>query len=282
MVIAGLTLPIHYGSARGDRSRLRGWYLLVDRQRASVGVGLGASVAAKFSGGRSRVSRHGRHRSVHTSTALLGSPPDTKPVGGLKPHYLRRLSLQLGAAYVLLVLGGFAAVGFGLRSSESRSAPPVHIPPVVFSATSPAQTVGASPGTTTRASVAPKVTSPAVTPSATVSPVAASSDANAVQPTVSVAYVVVADNDDQFEGQVTVENNGSAPISGWQVVVALPYDQITSFSNASGYVSDGILLLQPASSADTVPAGGTLSVSFTAVGPQTTPEACAFNSITCG
>jgi hypothetical protein len=240
-------------------------------------------VAAKFSGGRSKVSRHGRHRSVRTSTVLLGSPLDTKPVGGLEPHYLRRLSLQIGAAYVILVLGGFAAVGFGLRSSESRSAPPVHIPPVVFPATTPAQTVGASPGTTTRASATPSVTSPVATPSATVSPVAASSDANATQPTVSVAYVVVADYDGQFEGEVTVENNGSAPISGWQIVVALPYyDQITSFRNASGYVSNDILLLQPASSADTVPADGTLSISFTAVGPQTTPEECAFNSVTCG
>jgi hypothetical protein len=240
-------------------------------------------VAAKFSGGRSRVSRHGRHRGVHTSTVLLGSPQDTKPVGGLQPRYFRRLTLQIGTAYVLLVLGGFAAVGFGLRSSESRSAPPVHIPPVLFPTTSPAQTISASPSTTTtRASAAPSVTSPVAAPSATVSPVAVSSDANAAQPTVSVVYVVVADYDGQFRSEVTVENNGSAPISGWQIVVQLPYyDQITSFWNASGYVSNGILLLQPASSADTVPAGGTLSVSFTAVGPQTTPEVCAFNSINC-
>jgi hypothetical protein len=42
---------------------------------------------------------------------LLGSPLDTKPVGGFEPHYFRRLSLQIGAAYVILVLGAFAAVG---------------------------------------------------------------------------------------------------------------------------------------------------------------------------
>jgi cellulose binding protein with CBM2 domain len=115
------------------------------------------------------------------------------------------------------------------------------------------------------------------------SPVAASSGTNAARPTVSVSYLVAGQHDGQFEGEVAVVNNGSAPISGWQIVVALPYyDQITSFSNASGYVSNGILVLQPASSADAVPAGGTLSVSFTAVGSQTTPEGCAFNSITCG
>jgi Cellulose binding domain len=239
-------------------------------------------VGAKFSGGRSRVSRHGRHRSLNTSTVLLDSSLDTKPVGGFEPHYFRRLSLQIGAAYVILVLGAFAAVGFGLRSSEPRSAPPVHIPPVLFPTTSPAQTVTASPGTTVRASAAPSVTLPAAAPSVTVSPVAASSAANAAPPTVSVIYVVVTQYDGQFEGEVTVENNGSAQISGWQIVVALPADQITSFSNASGYVSNNILVLQPAYSAETIAAGGTLSVYFTAVGSQTTPAACAFNSIVCG
>ncbi len=239
-------------------------------------------MAAKFSGGRSNISRHGRHRSSHTSTVLLASPGDPEPVGGFAPHYFRRLSLQIGAAYVILALGAFAAVGFGLRSAEPASAPPLHIPPVLLPTTSPAQSPGASPGTTARASVAPGVTSPAVAPSATMSPVAASSAVTAAPPAVSVRYVVVAQYDGQFEGEVTVENNGTAPISGWQIVVALPGDQITSFSNASGYVSNNILVLQPAYGAAAVAAGGTLSVYFTAVGSQTTPAACAFNSIVCG
>jgi hypothetical protein len=119
---------------------------------------------------------------------LAGFSPGYEACRGFQPHYLRRLSLQIGAAYVFLVLGGF-----GLRSSESRSAPPVHIPAVLFPTTSPAQTVGASPSTTTRVSVAPSVTLPATAPSATVSPAAASSDTNATQPTVSVSYLVADD-----------------------------------------------------------------------------------------
>lgn len=243
-------------------------------------------MAAKFWGGRSRVSRHGRHRGSRASTVLLHSPRDVKPVGGFAPNYFRRLVVQIGAAYVILMIGAFTAVGFGLRSSEARSAPPVHVPAVVFPTTSPspAQTAsphgpGASPSATARASAAPSVTEPGVAPVTVSVPSVASSPA---QPAVAVSYLVVAQYDGQFEGEVTVENNGSAPISGWQIVVVLPDDQITSFSNATGYVSNGVLLLQPAYNADGIAADGTLSVYFTAVGSQTTPEACAFNDTICG
>jgi hypothetical protein len=85
-----------------------------------------------------------------------------------------------------------------------------------------------------------------------------------------------------FEGEVAVVNNRPAPISDWQVVVALPDDQFTAVSrNASGYASHHILLLHPASDASSVPANGTLSVFFTAYGPQVTPELCAFNDTVC-
>jgi Cellulose binding domain len=196
--------------------------------------------------------------------------------------------MQVGAAYVILASGAFAAVGFALPSADSGSAAPVRIPTVVFptASPSPARTVGgvaAAPGATARASATPSAASPpAVVPiaasSVTVSPVAADS----AQATVTVNYLIAAQDDGQFEGEVTVANNGSAPISGWQIVVALSADQITSFSGASGYVSNDVLLLQPSSDADALAAGGTLSVYFTAVGPQTTPDVCTFNSVSCG
>jgi hypothetical protein len=223
---------------------------------------------------------------------LLASREDEKPTGGFAPHYFRRLAVQIGAAYVILAGGAFAAVGFALPSADSGSAAPLRIPAVIFPTTSPspARTAGgvaASPGATTRAAAPPSATSPPAivpiaTPSVTVSPVATPSDTNPAQPTVTVTYLVVAQGDGQFEGEVTVVNNGSAPISGWQIVVALSSDQITSFSGASGDISGDVLLLQPASGADALAAGGTLSVYFTAVGPQTTPDVCTFNSVGCG
>jgi endo-1,4-beta-xylanase len=214
-----------------------------------------------------------------------------KPTGGFAPHYFRRLAFQIGAAYVILASGAFAAVGFALPSADSGSAAPVRIPAVIFPTTSPspARTAGvtASPGATTRAAATPTATSPpAIVPiaasSVAVSPAAAPSDTNPAQAAVTVNYLVVAQDDGQFEGEVTVVNNGSAPISGWQIVVALSSDQITSFWGASGDVSNDVLLLQPASDANALAAGGTLSVYFTAVGPQTTPDVCTFNSVSCG
>jgi hypothetical protein len=115
------------------------------------------------------------------------------------------------------------------------------------------------------------------------SPTTVSPSASATQPTVTVTYVVVSQRGYALEGEVKVTNTGYSTISGWQIVVALPSDQFTAVSdNAIGYASHHILLLHPATYADRVPAYGTLTVFFTANGPQATPELCAFNDITCG
>jgi hypothetical protein len=57
---------------------------------------------------------------------------------------------------------------------------------------------------------------------------------------------------------------------------------VTSLANASGYVSNHILLLRPASAAQVVPPGGTLDVFFVASGAETVPAACAFDRTLCG
>ena len=110
---------------------------------------------------------------------------------------------------------------------------------------------------------------------------AGASTAGSVPPVV-VSYVVDREWAGGFQGQVRVVNNGTRPITGWQAVIALPRDRVTWFWNASGFVSHHIVLLQPLSADEVVPAGGTLSVFFTATGPETTPQACAFDGIPCG
>jgi hypothetical protein len=79
-----------------------------------------------------------------------------------------------------------------------------------------------------------------------------------------------------------VINHGTQPVADWQIVIALPGDTVTSISNASGFVSHGILLVQSAVIGEVVPpAGGTLNVFFVAQGFETAPTACAFNGIPC-
>ena len=100
---------------------------------------------------------------------------------------------------------------------------------------------------------------------------------------MEVSYLVDREWADGFQGQVRIVNNGTQSIAGWQAVIALPRDRVTWFWNAGGFVSHHIMLLQPASAAEVVPAGGgTLNVFFTATGPETTPAACAFDGISCG
>ncbi len=101
-------------------------------------------------------------------------------------------------------------------------------------------------------------------------------------PTISVRYLVISESAGGFRGEVEVINNGQRALSGWQIVIALNDDQVTSVQNATGFVSNDILLLQPIADTGVVPAnGGVLSVLFTAAGTQAIPLACAFDGIAC-
>jgi hypothetical protein len=112
--------------------------------------------------------------------------------------------------------------------------------------------------------------------------VAASPTATSGQPAVTVSYAVDEQMGDWFEAEVDVTNDASSPISGWQIVVALPNDQVTEVANATGYMSNHILLLQPASVGSAIAPGATLRVSFDALGIQAVPTICAFDNVACG
>jgi len=102
-------------------------------------------------------------------------------------------------------------------------------------------------------------------------------------PAVVVRYLVISRGPAGFQGEIQVTNNTAQPIWNWQIVVTLYDDAVTSFTNADGFFSNGILLLSPASPAQVAPPdGGVLDVFFTADGFQTTPAACAFDGTDCG
>ena len=200
------------------------------------------------------------------------------------------------------VFGGRAV----LRSSATGPAPDIRVPLAPFPSLT---TGGSSPPLTVRGSVPPLTASnsspplavnlhgsqlmPSVAPvqnaAAALSPmptatlaVTPSSATTSPQQTIVVQYLIVSQWNDGFQGEVHVVNNGSAPIANWQITVALPDDQITSFWGASGYVSNHILLLQPAPGAGPLAAGGGgLNVFFAAEGTRETPELCAFDNTAC-
>jgi hypothetical protein len=124
-------------------------------------------------------------------------------------------------------------------------------------APAPAKTVPAAPDRTSAPSAPPK-------------------------PAIVVTYRVNTQGSSGFQGEIEVTNNGAEPIGDWEIVVSLPADKVVSVSNASGFVSNGILLLQPGTGEPAIPAsGGTLHIFFVALGLQEVPDACAFDGITC-
>jgi hypothetical protein len=224
--------------------------------------------------------------------SVTGLPPGQISRIALRRHRGRRLIAVVAAAAVALF--ALAGIAIALPSPHGPAPAPIitalpPFPSLMATSSQPEPTASPHGGQPTGSpmpsmSTMPATTAPATPSSAmTTAPVTASPSTAATQPTVTVTYLVVSQWYDGFLGEVTVVNTGSSAISGWQIAVDLPYDQFTSVSpNASGYANNHILLLQPATYGDSVPADGTLSVFFTAYGTQTAPELCAFNSILCG
>ena len=230
---------------------------------------------------------------------LLDYPDSEGVTRELAIGYPRRLVtsrplLALGVAAVLALCAVLAGRTV-LLSAASGPAPDVHLPVVPFpsasASSSPSLAARASPplnvslrGEQLTPSAAPAGAS-AAAPTASAAPAGTPSSAAAsAQQAVAVKYLIVgqADGGFQFEGEVSVVNEGSAPISGWQITVALPYDQITAISGASGYVSNHILLMQPQPGSGPLEPGSSLRVFFAAQGPEMTPRLCAFNNTVCG
>lgn len=191
------------------------------------------------------------------------------------------------------VLGGLALLGItglGAKTAAHSPAPllamvpaPVAVPATTSSPSASRQrhrrrqTVTATRQRTPRQPGSATATAPASTPA---SHRPASPRGNT--PAVLVRYFVNGVTGATFHGEIDVVNNGRQPVAGWQIVLALEGDEVTSVQNASGFDSNGILLMQPATSTEVVPPdGGTLRVFFAAQGPRTVPFACAFNGISC-
>jgi hypothetical protein len=212
----------------------------------------------------------------------------------------------------VLVLGASAILGLAailvsqtvFRASGAGPAPDVHLPVVPFPTVSATPTAQARPSPLRAGTTAPPSTvslhGSQLTPSAPAAPQTPAAPATALagntasatvtpsgataQEAVAVTYAVVAQADGgfQFEAEVRVVNNGSAPISDWQITVALPEDQITAIGGASGYVSNHILLMQPEPGSSPLEPGAELKVFLEAQGPEMTPQLCAFDNTTCG
>jgi hypothetical protein len=218
-----------------------------------------------------------------------GAPPASEEAGGQPPgrawyRQPRRLAAAAGGL-ALVAFAGFLVVpailshlGIGGTAPHSALCPACQFP---IPSSSPVPPTPAAPTTS-----APR-------PRHSRAPVAATQPAAPVQnhgrtaaPTqtatgLAVYYSETPQGGGAFLAHVTVVNHDPAAVSGWQLVVALPYDNVSEVTNARGYDEDDVLFLQPASSDPSIPPGGTLVVTIAASGPTTIPDDCSFNNVAC-
>jgi hypothetical protein len=252
----------------------------------------------------------GRHRGTpqgsqrRPSLLLMDYPSDDSPfadyrVSAFVPAARRRadpgrnrpLAVVLACVATAVIVGGIALSRTSATGGGDSAAPGHHLPAAIPqpSVTSPAPvTTTTAPPQRARRTAGPARqlaamqarTAPVVAlrPSSS----AAAPDPAARRPAVVVTYLVASQGSEGFQGEIQVVNNTGQAIADWQLVIALDDDAVTSFTNATGYFSNGILLLGPSGLAQVAPPdGGVLDVFFVAQGTQTTPSACAFNGIPC-
>jgi hypothetical protein len=246
---------------------------------------------ARLEGG-ARVSIRGQEPSAGSDTLVLGEPGlFHRPPAGIgidrpvpaRPWYRRRgpvLSLAISLLMVavtgiLAVPPLLAALGVGAQTCP-QCALPIPSTPAIGPA-SPAMSAPASqparptaPATPTRAASAP------ATPPVVVAP-----QPMQTAPAPVTATYSSAGSGSGFAGQVTVVNQSGAPISDWQLVVALPGDDISAVQNAEFNDDNDVLFMTPAPADLTIEPGASIAVTIYASGPTQTPAECSFNNVAC-
>ncbi|WP_129843211.1 cellulase family glycosylhydrolase [Streptomyces sp. RFCAC02] len=92
-----------------------------------------------------------------------------------------------------------------------------------------------------------------------------------------VAYDVIGDWGSGFQGQITIHNTGTSPISGWSLGFGFANGQgISNMWGGSPAQSGGTVTVTPASYTSTIPAGGSVTIGFTASRGSTNSEPAAF------
>jgi hypothetical protein len=155
------------------------------------------------------------------------------------------------------------------RPGGSRSGPPDSAVPMP-SASTPVPSKSPKPGPP---SPPPGPTTPVATPTPVPPPAG---------PDVTVSYSAQQRWDGGFMGDLRLVNNGTAAVSGWQLVITLGGDRVDTVWNADWQLgSGGSLIMTPASYDLTIAPGASVSVNFVAQGSQTEPGSCTFDGSAC-
>jgi Cellulose binding domain len=153
--------------------------------------------------------------------------------------------------------GGAVAIGAPVRVER-----PGHTP-----SAAPARSPAPSPGPSASPVPVPQAPAPAPAPPATA---------------VTIAYSTPDVWDGGFQGEFTIVNHGNSTLENWQVVIALPGDQVdTAWDGDWQPGPAGTVILTPASYDAPLRPGASQQVNFVATGSTVEPASCTFDGSAC-
>jgi Cellulose binding domain len=151
-------------------------------------------------------------------------------------------------------------------AASTSSAAPVPAPTTTTSPPGPSPT---SPPTSPPAP--PATTPPPITPS----PTPTSAD-------VTATYSTPRQWRGGFLGELTIVNQDGPAVTGWQIAITLPGDQVQRVWNANWQpAGDGSVIMTPMPGDQVIEPGDSLTVSFIVQGDTTEPSDCTFNGSPC-
>ena len=160
-----------------------------------------------------------------------------------------------------------------LRTSPTPAASASSPAPVTAPTTAP--TTGPTTGPTPTPVPAPGPSPTPPTPPTGPSPTPPSA-------AVTVTYSTPQQWPGGFQGELTIVNQGSAAVTGWQIVLTLPGDWVQTVWNANWRPGGwGTVIMTPTPGDQVIEPGATLSVGFIAQGNTTEPANCTFNGSPC-
>ncbi len=171
-----------------------------------------------------------------------------------------------------------AAVPSGGTSTPARAMPSTALGPGAEQITRSASPTP-SASTSSAATPGPRPTpspssSPLPVPVPTISPTPA-------LPDVTVTFSTPRQWAGGFQGELTIDNQGDSAVSGWQITITLPGDQVRYVWNAEWQFDGDSLTLTPASDDQVIEPGASATVNFVAVGGTTEPASCTFDGSAC-
>jgi hypothetical protein len=217
--------------------------------------------------------RHGRYVACAAAVALA--------IGGAGAALALREPPGKAPAQTAAKLCGLVTCAAVPSGRDSTPAPDGGVPSTALGPGGAQTTRSASPSPSASPSAPESTPSPRPAPSHSKPPSPPTVSPPPSLPDVTVTFSARQRWGGGFQGQLTLDNQGSTAVSGWQLAITLPGDQVRFVWNADWQFGGGSLTLTPASNDQVIQPGASVAVNFFALGGTTDPANCTFDGSAC-